>query len=46
MLALMPHGLNETPAHENIRPGPLLIRGEGPGDTPINRFHVKHSSEN
>lgn len=46
MLTVMPNILNKTPALKNIGLGPLLIRGEGPGDAPINPFHVKHSSEN
>lgn len=46
MLADVPYGLNEAPALENARPGPILIRGKSPGDATINRFHVKHSSEN
>ena len=46
MLTRMPHILNEAPALENTDPGPILIRGQGPGDAAINRFHVKHSSRN
>lgn len=46
MLADVPYGLNEAPSLENVRPGPILIRGKGPGNAAINRFHVKHSSRN
>ena len=44
MLAIVPNILNKTPAQKNVRPSPILIRGESPGDAAINRFHVKHSS--
>jgi hypothetical protein len=46
MLTLMPHSLNKTPTLKQRRPGPILIRRQSPGDATINRFHVKHNSNN